>query len=864
MPTYILDPSGKVIKDGEENPPTASAVSKEILENQNDYFSDRRKNNDFINTPSSNFLPSGLKGLVTGSPGHNIVSVESGIIETDTETGKENYFPSKTNSENNKNLLVNPSFGYDKDNPIKYYHQFNSIFSENERDRVIYAEELEMIAGVELNSLGLILQFGDGLKSDISLISYLFDYIIESIIYLATSYVFINNTSLSRLAPDPIKDYFNNLLHLRHDMKDRSFLTLVNYFIIGFDKYINTDSKYNAFKLDYDGTENFIEIIGHYLANTITNISKVGRNRFFLLARKFQQESYWHSEILYKAKEDSDENPIDKFFIEFSQYYFKFMLERINIGYLSYNKYHQYKYKSNEKTRTFESSRFGFDTKRNKKDLKLRLENANEDIIDDNEQYSWSQRHVINKSKFKTSITALPQLLKSNEYFKHNISKSSSKLIHQNFTESNKSSKRLPIDLVKKIEDSLENEYMPFYMHDLRTNEVISMHAFLDSITDSFSPEYTSSTGYGRIDDVKHYVKTTRSIGLTFSLVSMQEEDFDLMWYQINKIVSMVYPQWSQGVPSNTGKFKSIEDFRFPFTQVPTASPLIRLRVGDILKSNYSLENLKRLHGNNKKSIKSSIPIVNFIAGSTFAFKARKLSSDEILDIITILNHSISGTLGTLKIKVLNDIFDIKEIIGQSYNLIINEFVFEDQEEKSNKIKLNNNQIEKVNYYDFLFDVGLYNKKDYPLLGTLSLSNDINDSWDIFRYYKTKDDYYYVFSGKDNRREKTLFFNDTVLHKDVLDNNIFSSDVDGSVNNPYTKSFETASGKGLAGFITSLSIDYQNQTWNVNSPGSNATHGVKITLGFAPVHDIPPGLDHDGLMRSSIYNVGSVNNAMFK
>ena len=50
---------------------------------------------------------------------------------------------------------------------------------------------------------------------------------------------------------------------------------------------------------------------------------------------------------------------------------------------------------------------------------------------------------------------------------------------------------------------------MPFYLHDLRTNEIIAMHAFLDQISDSFSPEYTSSSGYGRIDDVKHYVKTT-------------------------------------------------------------------------------------------------------------------------------------------------------------------------------------------------------------------------------------------------------------------------------------------------------------------------------------------------------------------
>jgi len=39
---------------------------------------------------------------------------------------------------------------------------------------------------------------------------------------------------------------------------------------------------------------------------------------------------------------------------------------------------------------------------------------------------------------------------------------------------------------------------------------------------------------------------------------------------------------------------------------------------------------------------------------------------------------------------------------------------------------------------------------------------------------------------------------------------------------------------------------------------------VKITISFAPVHDIPPGLDHLGEMRAPIYNVGSINRKMFR
>jgi hypothetical protein len=51
--------------------------------------------------------------------------------------------------------------------------------------------------------------------------------------------------------------------------------------------------------------------------------------------------------------------------------------------------------------------------------------------------------------------------------------------------------------------------------------------------------------------------------------------------------------------------------------------------------------------------------------------------------------------------------------------------------------------------------------------------------------------------------------------------------------------------------------------WNTSSPGSNAPRGVKISLGFAPIHDIPPGLDYEGIMRAPVYDVGSINNNMF-
>ena len=229
-------------------------------------------------------------------------------------------------------------------------------------------------------------------------------------------------------------------------------------------------------------------------------------------------------------------------------------------------------------------------------------------------------KHVTSGEGLKspTRLSVLPQYFLNSNVHEETLKRMGSTSVivsdpevTQNFNEKKRTDlRRLNINVVNELEEKLESEYMPFYIHDVRTNELISFHAFIESISDSFSPEYNSSSGFGRIDDVKTYVKTTRNINLTFIVAATSKSDHDLMWYQVNKIVSMVYPQWSDGFMasvSETRKYNESEEnsdsfnlkfpFRYPFTQVPTASPLIRLRVGDVIKSNYSRENLARLHG---------------------------------------------------------------------------------------------------------------------------------------------------------------------------------------------------------------------------------------------------------------------------
>lgn len=158
---------------------------------------------------------------------------------------------------------------------------------------------------------------------------------------------------------------------------------------------------------------------------------------------------------------------------------------------------------------------------------------------------------------------------------------------------------RIPQGLVKIIEDKLEAEYVPFYMHDLRTNEILSFHAFLTSLQDSITPQYNSVSGYGRLDPVQIYQGTTRSLQVGFTVYATNREDFDEMWYKINKFVTLLYPQWTQGTLVNNGA----GDFYQAFSQVVGPSPIIRLRVGDVIKSNYSRFALARTFGIGDKEV---------------------------------------------------------------------------------------------------------------------------------------------------------------------------------------------------------------------------------------------------------------------
>jgi len=149
-----------------------------------------------------------------------------------------------------------------------------------------------------------------------------------------------------------------------------------------------------------------------------------------------------------------------------------------------------------------------------------------------------------------------------------------------------------------EIEKHLNAEYMPFYIRDLRTNEVISFHAFLDSYSDDWSATYSDISGIGRVEAASIYASAARTISFAFTMAAFSEKDMNHMYWKLNKLVTLLYPQYSKGTemfaPTNDGTQKR---FYMPFSQIPTASPMVRVRIGDVLTNNYSDLSAMRLMG---------------------------------------------------------------------------------------------------------------------------------------------------------------------------------------------------------------------------------------------------------------------------
>lgn len=471
--------------------------------------------------------------------------------------------------------------------------------------------------------------------------------------------------------------------------------------------------------------------------------------------------------------------------------------------------------------------------------------------------------------------------------------------------------KRYTSEQVIEIENELDAEYCPFYLHDLRTNEVLGFHAFLDDLKDSYSVSYAESGGYGRIDKVKIYQDTTRSVSLSWTMVATSPADFDSMWWSLNKLISMIYPQFSMGKPVRAGNKK----FIMPFSQIPTASPVVRLRVGDVIRSNYSRFNLARIFGLSEvkpapaggatAEETSKIAAAPFDLSATAAVDsssaaAKKEDDKAATDAATelaarfakeptsmsdekfgyvpghehwgkaILKAGRYTTYDTGPGKTINITAGAANV-GATLN-----------RPGTNKVPDGATRVELTPFSSRPAASGtveIFERVVLPANTGGAMDQDSDDAKEsphaeYYVQYVTRDDPadpYGPVSAKLHYHTYIVTAGDlTPIPKELAKTTPKDATVDLKTqitdvgeffdpkNNAIVRSFEAAGGRGLAGVITSFDMDWGDAQWDMNGIGRRAPTLLKISISFSPIHDIVPGLDNNGMMRAINYPVGNI------
>lgn len=394
---------------------------------------------------------------------------------------------------------------------------------------------------------------------------------------------------------------------------------------------------------------------------------------------------------------------------------------------------------------------------------------------------------------------------------------------------------RISADDLEKFEQIMAAEYVPFYFHDLRTNEIVGFHAFITELTDNFAPQWESTDGFGRVDQVHTYKSTARTLQFAFNIVATSATDFDEMWTKVNKLVTLVYPQfdggrWVQSDGNGTDRFVQ------PFSQAFAASPIIRLRIGDVIRSNYSRFGLARLFGYGEQGLKFDSTTVNYKKGIDPTMLSTTLAS--VIGqpgtgyTFYVSQGSFPAFVPASPVSTHAQVLDTA-VLASRRSFVATVVQPLDGAAAACSIALNSDE------------PGLINPGDSRIHGSGGNRAYVGGTYviPIAALEPTP--------ATLRKLEQQIAPQDGSPSGSPAVVSFLSPD-----SNALVKSFNSVGGRGLAGKIDSLSFNMMDRTMWETDVTRRAPMMLHVSVGFTVIHDIAPGLDRLGLNRASIYRVG--------
>jgi len=102
------------------------------------------------------------------------------------------------------------------------------------------------------------------------------------------------------------------------------------------------------------------------------------------------------------------------------------------------------------------------------------------------------------------------------------------------------------ISIQDNLDGQVPDDLIVFKIKILNTEELIVMRAYIDSIDDSVTPNWSSINYVGRPDPVYIYKGAERKVTLNWSMVSNTKVEHTQLWKKANKLIGLNYPSYAE------------------------------------------------------------------------------------------------------------------------------------------------------------------------------------------------------------------------------------------------------------------------------------------------------------------------------
>tara|TARA_Y100000592_G_C5482049_1_gene326285 strand:+ start:3580 stop:7116 length:3537 start_codon:yes stop_codon:yes gene_type:complete len=140
-----------------------------------------------------------------------------------------------------------------------------------------------------------------------------------------------------------------------------------------------------------------------------------------------------------------------------------------------------------------------------------------------------------------------------------------------------------PISLTTPKKPSQDG--MPFYFRDLRNKAVIMFRAYIEGLSETISPSWSSETYIGRSEPIYTYGNAEREINFTLKIFAQTKDELNQIYVKLNHLTSLCYPEYkkqetitmkdSLGI-EQTIKVGNVND------KLRMKPPLTKFRMGDL------------------------------------------------------------------------------------------------------------------------------------------------------------------------------------------------------------------------------------------------------------------------------------------